>query len=216
VPFIERLVAGGVMSGRPDGSLDPKGDVTRAEFTKMIVGALKIQPGTNQKAFSDVGEADWYKQFVDIASSRDLINGISEGVFAPDNKITRQDLCTIAYRALIGLGVALPASDGTVFPDGGSIADYAKDAVSMLKQLGIVSGRDSGAFDPFAFATREETAKIICGIMDVAAAPAAAPDSGAEADAPADSDSTTEGGITAEGAAEETAEGAAEAGGAER
>jgi hypothetical protein len=32
--------------------------------------------------------------------------------------------------------------------------------------LGIVSGRETGTFDPTATATRSETAKIICGVMD--------------------------------------------------
>jgi hypothetical protein len=36
--------------------------------------------------------------------------------------------------------------------------------------MSVVSGRDTGAFDPAASATREETAKIICEIIDYLAA----------------------------------------------
>ncbi|MDR0425340.1 MAG: InlB B-repeat-containing protein, partial [Clostridiales Family XIII bacterium] len=185
--FVERLVGAGVISGRTDGTLDPKGDVTRAEFTKMVVQSLGISASGTAKTFTDVTAADWHKEFVDIASSANIVLGLSADIFGPDSKITRQDLCVIMFRALATLNVAAPAPDGSVFPDADAVADYAKDAVSALKQMGIVQGRTDGRFDPQAFATREETAKIICGIVDyVAASQAAAAPVEEPAEAPAD------------------------------
>ncbi|MDR1135225.1 MAG: glycoside hydrolase family 3 C-terminal domain-containing protein [Clostridiales Family XIII bacterium] len=201
--FFARLITDGIISGRDDGRLDPKGNVTRAEFTKMIVLALKIEAGETPKVFNDdVKAGDWYKQFVDIASSRGLIQGISETSFAPNNVITRQDLCVIMYRALMNLNIPIPPADGSVFPDNDLVSDYAKDAVAALKQIGIVSGRSDGRFDPRTYATREETAKIVSGIMDYAAAnTAAAPAAEAETTTPAgiaaEAEATTPAGITA-------------------
>ncbi|MDR0570724.1 MAG: S-layer homology domain-containing protein [Clostridiales Family XIII bacterium] len=174
-PFFERLIGAGVISGYPaDNTLRPKGNVTRAEFTKMIVAALKLAPGGTAKSFADVGAGDWYKEYVDVASANGIVNGVTETAFAPNANISRQDLCTIAYRALVAAKAVLAAPDGSKFSDDSLISDYAKDAVYGLKQLGVVSGRDTGGFDPAAFATREETAKIIASIMDVAAAASAA------------------------------------------
>ncbi|MDR1135967.1 MAG: glycoside hydrolase family 3 C-terminal domain-containing protein [Clostridiales Family XIII bacterium] len=185
--YFERLITGGVISGRSDGTLDPAGDVTRAEFTKMIVSALNITSAGTPGTFSDVTDAGWFKQYVDIASSRGIVNGLSDTIFGPDSKISRQDLCVIAYRALKAQGVALPELIGAPFPDDAKIADYAKEATVMLKQLNIIGGRTDGSFDPTAFATREETAKIVCGIIDytanAVAAAAAAASSAAEAPA---------------------------------
>jgi hypothetical protein len=188
----------GVISGYEDNTLRPKGNVTRAEFTKMIVTALKITAGGAPKSFpADVKAGDWYKEYVDAASSNGLINGITETSFAPGAQISRQDLATIAYRALLLAKVTIAAPDGGKFPDDGQIADYAKDAVYALKRLGIIGGRDSGAFDPTAFATREETAKIICGIIDEAAAQAATPDATQPGDAePSETGSAPTGGAT--------------------
>jgi hypothetical protein len=144
--------------------------VTRAEFTKMIVQGLKLEAGEAPKSFADVTAGDWFKSVVDIASSREIVRGVSETAFAPNRTITRQDLCTIVYRGLTSLDVTLPElSDGGAFPDEAQIASYALDAVKTLKQLNIVTGRSSGAFDPQAYATREETAKIICGVIDYVA-----------------------------------------------
>jgi uncharacterized repeat protein (TIGR02543 family) len=171
LPFFERLVRDGVIAGYEDGTLKPKGNVTRAEFTKMIVTALKITAGGSPKSFpADVRQGDWHKQYVDIASGRDIVKGVSATSFAPDARISRQDLAVIAYRALAYAKTNTPAPDGARFADDGQIADYAKEAVYALRKAGIISGRDNGAFDPRASATREETAKIICGVADQAAA----------------------------------------------
>ncbi|MDR1136551.1 MAG: glycoside hydrolase family 3 C-terminal domain-containing protein [Clostridiales Family XIII bacterium] len=191
--YFARLISTGVISGRTDGSLDPKGDVTRAEFTKMVVSALHITLAGTPKVFSgDVNAGDWYKEFVDIASSRGLVQGISDAYFGANSKISRQDLCVILFRAAEAMGTPLPAGSGAAFPDDALIADYAKAAVNALKQTGIISGRTDGSFDPAAYASREETAKIICGIQDyiLAASAAAAPAADADASAAADADAT--------------------------
>jgi hypothetical protein len=195
-----------VISGYSDGTLRPKANVTRAEFTKLVVSGLNLKAGSAPKSFAnDVVAGDWYKEFVDIASSLDVINGISSGNFAPNANITRQDLSAIVYRTLVYLKLNIPALDGSKFTDDGSIADYAKDAVYALKQLNIVSGRTDGSFDPLAFATREETAKIISGLIDYAASSVAAQNAAdeagtAEVASPVEGDvSTSEGAISADG-----------------
>jgi beta-glucosidase len=193
--YFARLIAEGVISGRTDGTLDPKGDVTRAEFTKMVVSALKITAGDTAKTFSaDVREGDWYKQFVDIASSRGIVQGLSDDYFGAGDKISRQDLCVMLFRAAAGLGVSMPADGAAAFPDDAQIADYAKSAVNAMKLAGIVSGRTDGTFDPRAYASREETAKIICGIQDYIASLSAAPatDEASDADAEADADAASD------------------------
>jgi hypothetical protein len=166
VSFFEQLIKDGIISGRDDGALDPKGNVTRAEFTKMIVLAMDIKQGAEALNFNDVKEGSWYKEFVDRASSNGIILGISDGEFAPNANISRQDLCAIVYRALYRENITPPVTEALNFSDTDAVGDYAKDAVALLKKLAIVSGREDGSFDPKAFATREETAKIICGVLD--------------------------------------------------
>jgi hypothetical protein len=197
VPFIEKLVQAGVISGYADGTLKPQGNVTRAEFTKMIVVGLKLTASGAAKSFpDDVKAGDWYKEFVDIASANNIVNGISATVFSPNANISRQDLAAIAYRALVFLEATIPAPSATKFSDDTRIADYAKDAVYVLRELAIVSGRTDGSFDPLAFATREETAKIICGVMDYVSASTAAqsavPDATVPSDGTAPEDTTSE------------------------
>ena len=196
IQFFEKLIGAGVIAGYTDGTLKPKGNVTRAEFTKMIVAALRLPLGGSPKVFLDVNDGDWFKEFVDISSSHDIVKGISDTQFSPNTNITRQDLATIAYRAMVYLNAPIPQFGGGLFPDDTFISDYAKDGVYVLKELDIVGGRPDGNFDPLAFATREETAKIVCGVMDhvfavTAAQDAAEPADEAGADANADTDADT-------------------------
>ncbi|MDR0381956.1 MAG: family 78 glycoside hydrolase catalytic domain [Oscillospiraceae bacterium] len=166
-PYIKELVDIGILAGRTNGTLDPKGIITRAEFTKMAVLGLNIKAGETPKAFTDVKEGDWFKEFIDTASSAGVVQGVSETAFAPDRRITRQDLCTVVHRALQALEIPTPdAPTGSIpFTDEAQIAAYALDAVRSLKEIGIISGRAHGQFDPRTYATREETAKILSGVI---------------------------------------------------
>jgi hypothetical protein len=168
-PYLDKLVTDGIMTGRADGSLDPKGDISRAEFAKMITVAFSLQPTDNVTSFSDVRAGDWYKEYVDNAYSNGLINGIGGSVFAPNANISRQDLCVIAYRALLEANITLPEGLEPDFSDEDAIAEYAAAAIRVLYRLGIISGRSDGSFDPAASITREEAAKILAGVMEYAA-----------------------------------------------
>ena len=52
------------------------------------------------------------------------------------------------------------------FADADKIADYAREAVAAMKKSGIVGGYEDNTFRPENGATRAETAKILCGIMN--------------------------------------------------
>ena len=68
------------------------------------------------------------------------------------------------YRALPE--TARSKTTGTAFADDGEIADYAKDAVYALKELGILVGYEN-RFCPNDSATRAESAKILAGFKGV-------------------------------------------------
>jgi hypothetical protein len=163
---IAALVERNIISGRTDGSFDPSGKVNRAEFVAMVVKSFNFSMGENQKQFTDVLKDAWYKNYVEIGTSNQLINGIGNGMFAPNSSISRQDLCVILFNALKKLNVELPQVTNHDFPDDASIAGYAKEAVYAFKDLAIVNGGSSGEMDPTASATRAEAAVIINNVLD--------------------------------------------------
>jgi beta-glucosidase len=102
------------------------------------------------KTFDDLGKHGWAKQAIEVMASKGVINGVSEKAYAPAQQVKRADFITLLVKTL-GLSAAV---DGN-FADVAQNA-YYYDAVAIAKKLGIVTGREGGAFDPNASITRQE------------------------------------------------------------
>lgn len=148
----------GIINGFTDGTFKPENNVTRAEFIKMLVAALKLEIGGDVE-FDDVAADDWHYAYIATAFNKGIVNGVGTG-FNPDGAITRQDASAIVYRAVM----AGEEADGAVFADEEEIADYAKAAVAALSAKGIILGSD-GYFNPTNNMTRAEAATIIQRIL---------------------------------------------------
>ena len=111
-------------------------------------------------AFKDIFESDWYFEYVMKAYSAGIVSGMQNGLFSPKGNISRQDMATILYNVAELLGKTSGGISGE-FVDSDTISDYARDKVSFLKGMGIVSGDENGAFRPFDNATRAEAAQMI-------------------------------------------------------
>ena len=76
-------------------------------------------------------------------------------------------MSVIIARALKLYGIDKNEDNSATFDDDASIADYAKDAIYLLKDLGIINGTGENNFSPLGNATRAQTAKMVCGIIEV-------------------------------------------------
>lgn len=166
VSHINKLTDAGILSGDGNGLFRPNDTVTRAEFVKMIVSAFKLPTSIKQSAFSDVTN-QWYAPFVASATESGIANGISATYFGANDKITRQDLTVLCYRAAKLAEVSLEGYVLASPNDMIAVADYAKEAVEKFYAAGIINGDEKGAFNPNNNATRAEAAKILSGLLDL-------------------------------------------------
>ena len=157
VPWAEesilKLYGRGILSGRGDGNFAPNDTITRAEFVKV---AVLSSGGTDPDAkayFSDVPENHWGYSYIASAYEMGIINGISDGIFGEAMPITRQDMAVILDRIMEKQGIK-ENNVSLGFNDYDKISDYAREAVGHLSYLGIINGKDDGAFAPSAAATR--------------------------------------------------------------
>ena len=149
------------INGKGNGNFDTEGMVTRAEFIKILLGALGIEIiRSDDILFNDVKADVWYAPYVNTGVKLNLISGKGDNTFAPDEAITRQDAATIIYRALLASGIAASA-EGTEFIDSGEVSLYAKDAVSALASHGIINGVGDGTFRPLENTTRAQAVVIL-------------------------------------------------------
>lgn len=101
---VMKLVEEGVLSGYQDGSFKPANPISRAEFAKIIVNGLSLQDVQNMAArsFIDVPADFWAHRYISICASQGFIEGLGDGTFDPDGKITGAQLAAILVRALPG------------------------------------------------------------------------------------------------------------------
>ena len=158
---IMSLYAKGIVSGMGDGLFEPMECVTREQFVKMLVAALKIDIENAECKFDDVDTEQWYYPYVAAAYQKQIVFGTDENSFGIGTNITREQMAAMCAR------VMTVSSDRTVenFADDADISDYAKESVMLMKKMGIINGDENGNFNPKAYATRAEAAQIIYGIL---------------------------------------------------
>lgn len=158
-PAIDSLYHKGIVNGE-NGNYIPGRQVTREEFVKMITAAFKIS--SNKKAeFSDVPADAWYNPYISAAAEAGIIEGYG-GVFGVGQAISRQDASVMLARTAYS---DESEYDGG-FKDSDEIADYARNSVNALAELGIINGYDDDSFRPNNTLTRAEAAVIINRIIE--------------------------------------------------
>ena len=153
----------GIISGTGNGMFEPDRSVTRAEFVKMLTGALRIELADAKCEFADVADGAWYSSYIATAVNMGIVNGISDTEFAPLAPITREDASAMVYRAVKSKVAQAGSGD---YADKAQIADYALEGVSALSGAGIVKGSD-GYFRPKANITRAEAAVLLLRVYNL-------------------------------------------------
>jgi len=151
------LVEYDLISGYPDNTFRPANSVTRAEFAKMICQALGwgLQlPMT--PSFGDVKSDNWAFRYIETAKAHGAINGYPGGVFKPNDKITRAEICKML---VVAYDIDLD-SGGINFLDVPK-DHWARQYIITARNYELVSGYAGNMFKPNASATRAEAARMI-------------------------------------------------------
>lgn len=89
-----------IISGYPDGTFKPDGEINRAELTKMIV-AVNVTPDASEykDCFPDVKE-EWFAPYICYAKEQGWVQGYEDGTFKPEQKINRAEALKIILEAI--------------------------------------------------------------------------------------------------------------------
>ncbi len=163
---VAALEARGIVSGMKPGMFAPGADVTRAEFIQMLMNSLSLNGSADgSSSFADAEAGAWYAGALASAQQLGIVSGRPDGTFGVNEAISRQEMAAMLYRAAGKAGIELKGAAGAAaFLDSSSIAGYAAEAVSALRQAGIVQGMEDGRFAPTSSATRAQAAVMIYGL----------------------------------------------------
>ena len=101
---VNRLGELGIINGYEDGSFRPENNVTRAEFSKIIVSMMnkttEAKSTPPSSAFDDVNKVQWCIPYVNYLTANGVIKGYADATFRPSNIITYAEAVTIICRVL--------------------------------------------------------------------------------------------------------------------
>ncbi len=153
----------------------PTNPVLRAQFAKMIVGALdlEIPAEGGSQPFGDLGADDpnnlYPHQYVAAAYEQGIIKGKTANSFAPWANVTRSQAVTMIVRSLRNLypDLLTPIPAGYVGSWGNSYDPEQAPLAALAQYNGLLDGLDlSGtASNPYSPMPREEVAQILWNAM---------------------------------------------------
>lgn len=151
-----------IMSGTSQNAFSPNGTLSRAMLAQILYN-LEDNPTVSSSAgFSDVSNDQWYAAAINWAAENDLVTGYSDGSFAPNAAITREQMATLMYRYASFKGYSVDATaDLSTYSDKGSVSAYAETALQWANGTGLITGTDSGALQPRGNTTRAQAATIL-------------------------------------------------------
>ena len=101
---VNRLQDLGMVDGYEDGSFNPWGSLTRAEFAKLIVAVLDKESdalaGGYASAYPDVDQGSWAAPYIQYCTKQGILKGYADGTFQPDSRITYAEAVSVMVRAL--------------------------------------------------------------------------------------------------------------------
>ena len=163
---IQYCVTHQLMSGIGNNLFGPKLTTTRAQIVQILYNLEGEPKVSGTTPFTDLTQ-DWYQDAVLWAYQTGVVAGTSSTTFEPDRPVTREQIAVILMEYMtrvLKLERTWTPADLSIFPDAGSVSDWAKDAMADAVALGLISGASNGGqtyLEPQGSATREQVATIL-------------------------------------------------------
>lgn len=162
--------------------------ITRNEFCSLIARLLSVKPFSTeyeyfyslpynyshlenkveQMGLLSTAEKTSYNDIYDIGkdikciSALGIMKGVGNGEFAPNDNLTREQMCTIIYRIFKVYNVSLEESvDDERFNDDIIISEWARASVYKLRNSNYINGIGNNTFDPQGLCTKEQAISIV-------------------------------------------------------
>ena len=159
---VEFAMANKFMSGYGDGRFAPDAPLSRAMLAQILYN-MAGKPRVANCVFVDVPSGAWYYDAVTWAAANGIVGGYGNGLFGPNDPITREQLATMLYRYEQSQGGVFVNDWGFLldYPDRDKVSGYAYEALCWCTMNGIITGMDGGTLNPQGTATRAQAAVML-------------------------------------------------------
>ena len=160
VKFVHRR---GLMGGYGDGRFGPNDTLSRAQLAQILFNK-EGRPGVNYLlTFSDVAGEAWYTEAIRWATSQGIVGGYGNGMFGPNDPITREQLAVMLWRYS---GNPAATDKELHFNDADEISGFALEAMRWAVENGILNGYGDGRLGPKGQATRAQVAQMLKNFIE--------------------------------------------------
>ena len=152
-----------LFNGMGNYEFAPNGTMTRAMAVQVLanISGIDLTSYTSKTKFADVKPTAWYARAVAWATENNIVAGIGQNKFAPDNAVTREQICVMLYNQS-----GATAEESIPFTDAADVSPWAKAAVAYCAKEKIINGYPNGSFKPRASITRAEMATITLSYIE--------------------------------------------------
>ena len=168
---LDYVVANGLMNGASSTAFAPMAELNRGMLV-TILWRMENQPVVNYlMTFADVDESSYYAEAIRWASGNGMVKGYGNGLFGPNDNITREQLAVILYNYAQYKGVDVSSGEDTnilSYADAGQISEWAIPALQWACGAGLLKGNGNGYINPTGTATRAETAQMLMNYHNAA------------------------------------------------
>ena len=161
-PAVEYVYNNELMNGTNGGlTFEPNVNLNRAMMAAVLYNMEGGPDCDKSGLFSDVADGMWYTDAVNWAASNNIVSGMPDGTYAPNQALTREQMASILYRYAEYKGIKTDArADLGKFTDGNTTSAWATDVVQWAVAEKLINGVGT-ELQPKGIASRAQVATVL-------------------------------------------------------
>lgn len=152
----------GLMNGYGNSTFAPNANLSRAMLAQILYNREERPAVAGNTSFADVASDAWYTEAVTWAAERGIVSGYGNGLFGPNDNITREQLAAMLWRYA---GEPAATDKELHFTDEGEVSNYALGALRWATENSFVNGYGDGRLGPRGLATRAQVAQMLMNFL---------------------------------------------------
>lgn len=162
---VDYAIRNGLFNGMSSDSFAPNASMTRAMLV-TVLWRYAGEPEEGSNTFTDVPDGKWHTKAIAWAAHNGVVNGVGDGKFDPDGKITREQMATILYRYASNNGIDTSANDDMdSYVDSTTVSPFAHAGMRWAVSKGLIRG-SGDLLMPKGDATRAQVAAILMRFIE--------------------------------------------------
>lgn len=145
-----------------------RSSITRLQFAELSVNLVEQLTGTvlptDGQSFTDTNDIVALK-----AVAAGITAGKDAGRFAPNDPITRQEICVMLRQVIRLVGddiLTNPSTQLGQYADAASVAGWAEESMAVLTNNGLMAGGDGNRLAPLSNTTVQESIVLILALYN--------------------------------------------------